>query len=136
MLEAFSIQFLILKFYNMLEFYLSSIVVVSTSISTASYVQYILVMNYYSTLFYISDRSRVLFPGHGVPSCITHPSSGFFCAAATNALILTLNSSYSLCNYQQKSSHTLKYNKDIRAHNFRYQPCLYMYRIIVIFTRM
>ena len=39
-----------------------------------------------------------LFPGHGVPSCIVHPSSGTFWALATKALIWTLNSSYSLCN--------------------------------------
>ena len=45
----------------------------------------------------IPGWSLTLFPGHGVPSCIVQPSSGTFCAKATNALILTLNSSYSLC---------------------------------------
>lgn len=41
--------------------------------------------------------SRVLLPGHGVPSCMVHPSSGTFCAFATNAFTRTLNSSYSRC---------------------------------------
>uniref|UniRef100_A0A2P2PLD5 Uncharacterized protein n=1 Tax=Rhizophora mucronata TaxID=61149 RepID=A0A2P2PLD5_RHIMU len=40
--------------------------------------------------------SLVLFPGHGVPSCMIHPSGGTFWAFATIAFILTLNSSYSL----------------------------------------
>ena len=45
--------------------------------------------------------SRTLFPGHGVPSCMVHPSSGTFWAFATKALILTLNSSYSLWKEHQ-----------------------------------
>lgn len=54
--------------------------------------------------------SRTLFPGHGVPSCIVHPSSGTFCAMATNPFILTLNSSYSLCTKKKKNPiKTLKY---------------------------
>jgi hypothetical protein len=42
--------------------------------------------------------SRVLFPGHGVPPFMIHPSAGTFIALATSALIRTLNSSYSLCS--------------------------------------
>jgi hypothetical protein len=40
----------------------------------------------------------VLFPGHGVPSDMTHPSSGTFRAFAARQFILTFNSSYALCN--------------------------------------
>lgn len=37
-----------------------------------------------------------LFPGQGVRSCINQPPLGIFCALATRAFILALNSSYSL----------------------------------------
>lgn len=52
----------------------------------------------------IPGWSLVLFPGHGVPSCIIHPSSGIFCAFATSPLIRILNSSYSLCTTEGVTS--------------------------------
>lgn len=50
----------------------------------------------------------MLFPGQGVPSCMVHPSSGIFCAFATNAFTRTLNSSYSLCKSRRQTQFSIR----------------------------
>jgi hypothetical protein len=62
----------------------------------------------HSLTWIIPGWSRVLFPGQGVPSCMVHPSSGIFCAFATNAFTRTLNSSYSLCKTRRQTQFSIR----------------------------
>ena len=68
----------------------------------------------------IPGWSLVLFPGHGVPSCITHPSSGIFWALATSPLTRILNSSYSLCSESAQRNIKRAFHKKRKLHFYTY----------------
>ena len=71
----------------------------------------------------IPGWSLVLFPGQGVPSCMTHPSSGTFCALATRPLIRILNSSYSLCRENNQENLSCKAKLTIKMQNLEHGKC-------------